>query len=142
MTRSGLCSRKGKKGKKKKNKTKNIIVEELGRADNDEDIIEGKALLLNHCLSMAGVVFKGDYARARAKSVKHLPAVNLSIFVCCKYRRMSFKEEQRRKKLSSTFIFLESKKINFLLKHIKIHVVHVKKCSNKNRHFKMHINSS
>ena len=44
MTRSGLCSRKAKRGKKKKNKTKNIIVEELERAVNGEDIIEGEAL--------------------------------------------------------------------------------------------------
>ena len=42
---------------------------------------------------------KGDYARARVWRIKHLPAVNPSFF-CIEYKKMSFKEELRRKNQS------------------------------------------
>ncbi len=53
------------------------------------------------------------------------PSCGESRFFCFKYRQMSFKEELRRKKLSSPLIFL--KKIIFYLNRIDIHVIYVKK---------------
>ncbi len=49
----------------------------------------------------------------------------IKAYFCFKFRHMSYKEEPRKKKLSSPFIFQ-----NFflsLLNHAKIHVIYVKK---------------